>query len=160
MVLVDRVVHIATGAAVSLLGLAGFFKAWADLDFLGTNGEPGPGLFPMLLSAILFVLGLLLIFTYIAGTRRSKDQWEELHLAQPALMRAGAIWLAFAVTVGMLPLLGFLLSSVLLIAFLVFVMERLHSVRNGLAMLALPFGIYVLFSVLLEVRLPAGIFAS
>lgn len=155
-----RTVHVATGAVVALIGAVALIQAITGLSFVGANKEPGPGFFPAILASILIAQGLALALGWLLAPREKVVHREQLEFSPPALRRAGGVWLSLAVTVGLMSTLGFLASSMLLMAALVFGMEQLRGVRIFFAMLALPIGIYVVFSVLLEVRLPAGIFGA
>lgn len=152
-----RVVHCITGGIVTLIGVVTLVQAVTGLAFFGANGEPGPAFFPSLLSGTLICLGLALALGYVVRP----NTWlarEHLTYSGAPLRRAGGVWLALAVAVGLMTTLGFLLTSTLLVAVLVLGLERLRGFRTTATLLALPVGIYVLFSVLLNVRLPIGVF--
>lgn len=153
-----RAVHVTTGVVVALIGLVALIQALTGLALFGANGEPGPGFFPALLAGALTVLGILLALGHLLTPHDRLLRLEQLTFSRTALLRAGGVWLVLAVAVGLMSVLGFLLTSVLLVAALVLGMERLRGIRTVVAMLALPLGIYVVFSVLLAVRLPVGIF--
>lgn len=156
---VVRWVHVATGGVVALLGLVALLGA-LRLDLFGDNDEPGPGFFPALLSGLLIVLGLVLAASYLFGTRRDPEHMEQLDLRAGRMGRSGAVWLTFVVTVALLPLVGFLVTSLLLVGFLVFAMERQRSVKAFAAVLVLPVATYLVFAIALEVQLPAWGFGS
>jgi membrane protease YdiL (CAAX protease family) len=155
-----RVVHVTLGLVVAVIGAVVLFQSVTGLSFQGANDEPGPGFFPALLAGLLIFLGLALSLGWLLAPRTRLENLEELTFARPALLRAGGVWLSLAIGVALLTTLGFLLSSILIVALLVLGMEQLRGLRTIAAMLALPIGIYVVFSVLLEVRLPAGVFGS
>jgi hypothetical protein len=155
-----RVVHVVAGGLVALVGAAALVNAVTELSFLGANGEPGPGFFPAFLAAGLVVLGLALALKHLLASPERLAKLEQLKLSRSALLRAGSVWVALAVTVALMSTLGFLGSAIVLVAVLVLGLERLRGLRAIAAMVALPIGIYVLFSVLLEVRLPEGVFGG
>jgi len=155
-----RVVHIALGVVVALIAAVTLAQALTGLAFLGASGEPGPALFPAILSGALIVLGLSLALGYLIWPKARLANREKLNLSRPEMGRAGGVWLSLAAGVALMPALGFLLSSILMLALLVLGMERLRGYRPVVALLALPIGIYVVFAVLLDVRLPTGIFGA
>lgn len=157
---VTRVVHIVTGGLAALIGVVTLIQAVTGLAFLGANGEPGPAFFPAILSGGLIVLGLTLALGYLLRPESKLANREQLNYSAPTLLRAGSVWLTLALAVALMTTLGFLLSSILMVAVLVLVIERLRGFRTVSALLALPVGIYVLFAVLLDVRLPTGIFGA
>jgi hypothetical protein len=139
-----RLVHVAIGGVVALVGLLALLEA-LSLDFSGANGEPGPGLFPVLLSGVLILLGLAL---------------EQLDLERAGMGRAAVVWACFVVMVVLLPLIGFLPATLLLVGVLVLVMEKQRSVKAIAAVLVLPVATYLIFEIGLEVPLPVWGFAS
>jgi putative tricarboxylic transport membrane protein len=154
-----RLVHVATGGMVALVGLLALLQA-LSLAFLGTNGEPGPGLFPALLSGLLIVLGLALSASYLIGNRRHEENMEQLDLDRPRMGRATVVWACFVIMVVLLPLVGFLPATLLLVGVLVLAMEKQRSVKAIAAVLVLPVATYLVFAVALEVPLPVWGFAS
>lgn len=153
-----RAVHVVLGLVVAIIGTVVLIQSVTGLSFQGANGEPGPGFFPALLSGLLIALGVALSVGWLIAPRTRVQNLEELSFARPALLRAGGVWLSLTVGVALMTTIGFLASSILIVALLVLGMEQLRGVRTVAAMLALPIGIYVVFSVLLEVRVPAGVF--
>lgn len=154
-----RLVHVATGGVVALIGLLALWQA-LSLDFVGANGEPGPGLFPALLSGLLIVLGLALVASYLIGARRHEEHMEQLDLKPAGMGRAAVIWACFLVMVVLLPLVGFLPATLLLVGVLVLVVERQRSIKAIAAVLVLPVATYLVFAVALEVPLPVWGFGS
>jgi hypothetical protein len=155
-----RTIHVVMGVVVALIGAIFLWQAVAGLSFRGANGEPGPGFFPSILAGSLIALGVALALGWLLAPRERLLQLEELTFSRTELVRAGGVWLSLAVAVGLMSTLGFLVSSILLVAALVLGMEQLRGARTVLAMLALPIGVYVVFVVLLDVQLPEGIFGS
>lgn len=154
-----RLVHVVTGGVVALVGLLALLQA-LSFDFFGANGEPGPGMFPALLSGLLIVLGLALAASYLIGARRHEEHMEKLDLDPARMGRATAIWACFVVMVVLLPFVGFLPATLLLVGVLVLAMERQRSLKALAAVLVLPVATYLLFAVALEVPLPVWGFGS
>lgn len=154
-----RLVHVAIGGVVALVGLLALLEA-LSLDFTGANGEPGPGLFPALLSGVLILLGLALSASYLIGNRRHEEHMEQLDLDRAGMGRATVIWVCFVVMVVLLPLIGFLPATLILVGVLVLAVEKQRSVKAIAAVLVLPVATYLIFEVGLEVPLPVWGFAS
>lgn len=154
-----RLVHVVTGGVVVLVGLLALLQA-LSLAFFGPNGEPGPGLFPALLSGLLIVLGLALSVSYLIGNRRSDEHMEQLDLDGARMGRAGVVWACFVIMVVLLPIVGFLPATLLMVGVLVLAMERQRSVKAIAAVLVLPVATYLVFAVALEVPLPVWGFAT
>lgn len=156
-----RAVDAATGITVTLVGAYALDIAF-DLELTGEDGVPGPGLFPALLSAFMVLLGLLLV---VSATRRlvsdeTDDDEPEPGFTRSGLRRAGVVIVSLVVGVILLPILGFLLTGILLVAFLVFGVEGRHSLGAAAASILIPVAAHVLFVTLLGVRLPDGVLAS
>ncbi|WP_460400954.1 tripartite tricarboxylate transporter TctB family protein [Actinophytocola sediminis] len=151
--------HVATGGVVALVGLLALLQA-LSLAFVGTNGEPGPGLFPALLSGLLILLGLALSASYLIGNRRHVEHMERLDLDRTRMGRATVVWACFVIMVVLLPLVGFLPATLLLVGVLVLAMEKQRNVKAIAAVLVLPVAIYLVFAVALEVPLPVWGFAT
>ncbi len=143
MLTVDRV----GGGALALLALLVLWESRALP--LGSLRNPGPAYMPVVLALSALVLGLLIV----AGGGRSEPLaavgWGE---ARHALIILGAC--AFAALA--LERLGYRLTMLLMLAFLVRVVER----RGVLAAVAFSAGVawgsFYLFSTLLRVPLPRG----
>jgi hypothetical protein len=156
-----RLVHVAIGGVVALIGLLALLEA-LSLDFSGANGEPGPGLFPALLAGVLILLGLALSASYLIGNRRHEEHEEHrerLDLGRAKMGRATVVWACFVGMVVLLPLIGFLPATLLLVGVLVLAMEKQRSVKAIAAVLVLPVATYLVFGVALEVPLPVWGFA-
>jgi putative tricarboxylic transport membrane protein len=141
-------------AALAVLLVVFAFFAFESLrlslrDALG----PGPGFFPFWLSVVGGLLGLVLLVQAARGTLEFETPTLKFELRPVALVLAGLI-----VATAALEAIGFRLAMVVLLPYLLFVL----GVRNWLAMgifsLAGSFGVYHLFSGLLKVPLPVGIF--
>lgn len=154
-----RLVHVVIGGVVVLIGVLALLGA-LSLDFTGVNGEPGPGLFPALLSGVLILLGLALSASYLVGNRRHEEHIEQLDLDRVKMGRPAVVWVCFLGMVVLLPLIGFLPATLLLVGVLVLAMEKQRSVKAIAAVLVLPVATYLVFEVVLEVPLPVWGFAS
>jgi hypothetical protein len=133
-----------------------------DLQLTVENGVPGPGLFPALTSALLVVLGLLLVGSVFARTPRpgSGAAVSESGWRRSELQRVGVVSVGFVIGVVLLPVLGFLLTGVLLVGYLILGHERRRSIGAAAAVVLIPGLTYLIFVTLLGVRLPEGVFGQ
>ena len=123
---------------------------WEDLALpLGTFHNPGPGYMPLVLAIILAALGILVAFGGGDSPRLSSLTWVEGKHALGIL--AGCAFTALA-----LERLGYRLTVILLVAFLLGVIERKRPGVVLIAALGLSLGTFYLFSELLKVPLPLG----
>jgi len=140
---IDRV----SGAALFLFALV---VAWEDRVLpLGTHGVPGPGYLPLLLSAFLALLGIILI---VRGRRaipfRSVPWSEGPH--------AIAILVCCVLSTLAMESLGYRISMAMILAFLFGFMERLKWWLVLSLSVALSFGSFWVFDTMLKVILPRG----
>lgn len=148
-----RRVDIGIGAFVGALGAFGVTQS-LDLPLIQRGGIPGPGMFPLLLSIALVLLGGLVIFSRLRAKPAEYPPFEGP--SRDELTRVLAVMGGLAVSIAMLPVIGYLASTMLLVAFLVIWVERLRSWPALLTVVALPGIFFLLFAVLLSVRLPGG----
>lgn len=116
---------------------------------LGSLHQPGPGTMPMLLAIALAAMGLLVA---IAGGGSPPLA----SLAWPEKQHALAILAACAFAALALERLGYRLTVLLLLAFILGPVERKRPVVVAATALGLSLGTFFLFSNLLRVPLPRG----
>jgi putative tricarboxylic transport membrane protein len=140
---------VISGAVLAALGVFIVLSA-RQWDYHSPDG-PGPGFFPMWYGIAMIALALLLMYT--AFTRPSvagaPPVWHEIG-------HALAVWAAFAVSVALLKVLGFMIAFGLLSLFVVVAIYR-RPIGVGLAVAvgnSLVF--YLLFPLALNVSLPVG----
>lgn len=116
---------------------------------LGTFRNPGPAYIPVLLALLLLIFGAFLAATGGSALKYSSIRWNEWR-------HAVAIVAACVVAVFGMERLGYRLTLLLVLGFLLKVVEK-HGWRVTMAFaLALPFGSFYLFYTLLRVPLPQG----
>ena len=116
---------------------------------LGTHGRPGPGYFPLLLSTLLGILGLLLFLRGRPSRPLRSVRWEEAG-------HAGAILACtFLATFG-IERLGYRITMILILGFLFGVVERLKLWQVFVLTIGLSLGSFWVFDSLLRVILPRG----
>ncbi len=135
------------GSALCLLAL---FVMWESRTLpLGTWRNPGPGYFPLFLAALLLILGAL-VWTMGGGAPPIAGVgWGEAGHAVAILGVTAFICLG-------LERLGYRLTMLAALLFLVWLMERKSLVAAAVFALALSFGSFYLFDTLLRVPLPRG----
>jgi len=120
--------------------------AW---DYITEEG-PGAGFFPMWYGGAMIALSLALALgAVLRPSKRAEVRWQDVS-------RAIAAWVAFVVSVALMPFIGFVISFALLTAFIVKVMCG-EKIRTALIVaICGSAGFYLLFEVALELSLPAG----
>ena len=143
-----------TGVVFLLLAA---FIAWESVELkLYTNNGPGPGFFPFWLS---MAMGLLAVLMILQATFRGSEPIPEGFFASRAgYLRAGAIVVALAVTTALLDIVGFPLTMLVTILFLLFALGRPSLIATLLVTAAGSFGCFYLFDRWLKVPLPTGFF--
>ena len=129
-------------SGLALAPLGGYIvytaRGW---EYLGQDG-PGPGFFPLWYGIAMLALSVVLVFT-----GKAEVGWK-------GAGRAFATWTAFAVSVAVLKLIGFLISFALLTFFIVAVMYRRPPVVAALVAIGLAAGFWIVFPLALGVPLP------
>ncbi len=157
------------GIVVSLAGLGALIMALGLRMFAG--GIPGPGLFPVLVSSALTVLGALFAWQSMRGSgievravgRVAAVESRHRHLStdvgqdKPNPWRAIVVWAGFVAVVPLIYVLGFTLSMMVLVAYLLFVVEGRRTLPAAVAVIAIPAAIYLLFVNALGITLPVGL---
>jgi putative tricarboxylic transport membrane protein len=143
----------ASGLALAALGAYIVVQAHA-WTYMGEDG-PGPGFFPTWYGGIMVALSLVLVGRSALGAAprepRAAAPWREV-------ARAFACWAAFVGCIALMSWTGFAIAFALLAWFVVAFMARRPQ------RVALPVAIggaalfHLVFVVLLEVRLPRGVF--
>ena len=120
---------------------------------LGTPADPGPGLFPLIVSGLLLIGFVGTGIEALASASKAKVDWP----SGPARWRVAAIALSCAAYGFALPYLGHMIAGSLL-AFAVLHVMALRSwpVKVTLS-LGIGVGSYVLFGMVLGVPFPSGI---
>ena len=137
------------GSALCLLAL---FVMWESRALpLGTWHNPGPGYVPVLLAALLLILGALVWAMGGHAPAVASVGWGETRHAVVILAVSAFICLG-------LERLGYRLTMLAALLFLVWLVERKSLVAAAAFAFALAFGSYYLFDTVLRVPLPRGPF--
>ena len=132
-----------SGLALAALGGYTVYAA-RGWEYLGQDG-PGPGFFPLWYGIAMLVLSVFLVFNSFGKTE--PVSWR-------GAGRAFATWGAFAVSVAVLKVVGFLISFAVLTFFLVAVMYRRPPAIAALVAIGVAAGFYLVFPLALGVALP------
>jgi putative tricarboxylic transport membrane protein len=143
-------------ATVAMVVLFAFF-AYESLQLsLSDAIGPGAGFFPFWLSVFGGILGAMLLVQLKLGRVELTGEFtfEREGARNVALMLAGLI-----VAAVLIEPLGFSVSMLLLIVYLLLALHAKNRLAIAIMALAGSFGVYHLFYDLLQVPLPAGILA-
>ncbi|HSB69903.1 MAG TPA: tripartite tricarboxylate transporter TctB family protein [Candidatus Methylomirabilis sp.] len=139
----DRV----AGLALLLFSLA---VMWEDRVYpLGSLHNPGPGYMPMLLAIVLGAMAALVVLGGGGSPPLASLEWSEKR-------HAIAILLGCAFTALAMERLGYRLTVIVLVGFLLWAVERKRPVVVIAMALALSLGTFYVFCTLLRVPLPLG----
>ncbi|MPZ60509.1 MAG: hypothetical protein GEU93_04270 [Propionibacteriales bacterium] len=149
----------ADAVSGGILAVFGVFVLFQSLQLrFYIEGVPGPGFFPALLGIALMVTGVALVVTRL---RTPRGTAEEFRLpGRHEAMRSLGLWVAVMAAALLVGSLGFLLTMFLLVAVILFVIERRRGLSSVITAIAVPLLVWLLFAELLQVRLPAGPFGS
>ncbi|TLM88270.1 tripartite tricarboxylate transporter TctB family protein [Pseudarthrobacter sp. NamE5] len=129
---------------------------------------PGPGFFPLVLGSLLVLLSLLWIGQEIRGGRHGATSEEPDTSSVADLIipeepheplrpkNIAAIVVSLAVLAALMPLVGFQLSMLFFLVFHLRVMGRRRWLLTALVSVVGSFGVFVLFTRVLTVNLPAA----
>jgi putative tricarboxylic transport membrane protein len=138
------------GAALVALGVYIVLQARA-WDYMTPDG-PGPGFFPTWYGVAMIALSLALIVTSLRKTNTPQAiDWR-------AVGRALGTWLAFAGSVALMNVLGFVISFALLTFVVVVMIFRRSPLAAAVTGVAASLAFYLTFPVILGVQLPTGYF--
>lgn len=113
---------------------------------LGSLSRPGPGLWPLFIASLTAVLAILTGF----HARKNEEYFD-----RKGLLRVGYLLVALVAFPYLFDVIGFAAPSILLIVFMMRFLSKEPWVKS-IAVAVITTGItYVLFGVLLNVRLPA-----
>jgi hypothetical protein len=134
-------------AGIALLLIA-CFVGWQNRAYpIGNLAEPGPGYMPLMIACALGVLGLLIAVRAGSSPLFNTLDWSE--------GRRGIVMLvACGVAVFVLERIGYRLTMIALLIFMLGVVERKRPVPTLLVACGFAFLSYYLFASLLKVQLP------
>jgi len=143
-------------AGLFWLGISVFVVIQSVKSDLGSLHTPGPGFLPFWSAVILGALSIILIATASLTKKcegKLADLWRGLDWVR-------VIWVLLSLFLYpiLLPFAGYLVTTFVLIAFLLFIGVRSKLWIDVASALAITVISYVIFCTLLDVKLPKGIF--
>lgn len=120
---------------------------------LGDFGSPGPGYISFLMGAIISLLSAIMVIRGVRGKTREplstlfRGNWLRVVLTTASL-------LLYAI---LLPYIGFIIDSMILIYALMILAGKRNHLTAGLTAVIVSLLCYYVFSVLLQVNLPVGV---
>ena len=138
---------VVAGIVIVLIALA---VVWENRAYpIGSLAEPGPGYMPLLIAGALGVFGLLIALRGGTSPLFNTIDWSE--------GRRGVVMLvACGVAIFALERIGYRLTMIALLVFMLGVVERKRPVPTVLVAVSFAFLSYLLFATLLKVQLPRG----
>ena len=138
---------VVAGAVLMLIALA---VGWENRAYpIGTLAEPGPGYMPLMIACALGVFGFLIALRAGGSPLFNTVDWSEAKRGIVMLVACGVATFA-------LERIGYRLSMIALLVFMLGVIERKRAVPTLLVALGFSFLSYYLFATLLKVQLPRG----
>ena len=152
--------HFSNGDAISaavLAGLGGYILVEArEWPYLAADG-PGPGFFPVWYGIALIALSLVVIGARVYRATKGGAPDAKLTATQKReIYHALSVWVAFALSIALLKVLGFLLAFGLLTLFIVSIVYARPWKTGVLVAVATSFGFFLVFPFALNVALPVG----
>lgn len=146
---VDRVGPFVAWAALAA------FVVWAarGLEF-GSFAKPGPALFPILMSVAIGVL--VVVDLLLPSHRRTQDASEEADDRGQLRLRRALVILCVVLFAVLLPYLGTVLVSVLMMMFLLVAVEKQPVPKSLAISIGTSLGMYAVLAVAFGVPLPNG----
>lgn len=146
-------------ATLTFIGVA-FFWGSFGYDFLQEGEQVGPAYLPRYASALLIVLGVLLVIQELRGRSRlggdSGADEEASRLTPQTLRKLLTVFVLIAGALAVVPFVGLILALVVLVAILTLVVERMPVIPSLAITAGAAVGSYVIFIVFLSVPLPMG----
>lgn len=145
-------------ALVIMAGAVAYiWGAFGVPTFYRMPGVPGPSVFPLILGIIMGLAGLCLLLSPGAEDSAAQSTKEHGRIGRADRGHFYLMWALLLAYVFVLPDLGFLMSSCLLLAVFFFLLgERRWYLAIPIA-LVFTVAIYFVFAKGLQIRLPAGI---
>lgn len=148
--------NIVTGIICALLAIYILVTSmgYPTAEAYGT-GVPGPGLWPGLIAALLLITSIgLIVGTFMT----KKDSFGELNLWTPDTKRAYISMAILIVYVLVLPTVGFIISSVVMLIVFIQWFSKMKIWKTILVSVAATLAVYFVFKSLLDVPVDFGMF--
>lgn len=148
--LAGRAVRAGFLLAILFLAASYTYVAFADLSYLSSAGRLGPGFMPRIIGVSLVAMCALSLYADMKHLPAEQPM-------SPAWRSAAVLALLSGVFVGLLDLLGGLLSMVVFMGASLWMLNRGRPLQNALVAVLLPLAIYGVFTVWLRAAMPRGL---
>jgi putative tricarboxylic transport membrane protein len=140
------------GFLLAILFLAGCYTyiAFSDLNYLSAAGRLGPGFVPRIVGVSLMAMCAFSLYMDLKHLPPAEA-------ASPGWRGAAVLALLSGVFVGLLEILGGLVSMVVFMAAALWILNRGRHLQNLLIAVLLPLGAYLVFVVWLKASVPRGV---
>ncbi|MDF1592382.1 MAG: tripartite tricarboxylate transporter TctB family protein [Desulfobacterales bacterium] len=143
-----------TGIVMLIFSLTVAYTSWQMPQRVEFG--PGMGFLPFWLAVLMAVLSVLLLFD--ATVRKRGSAGKNPFPAPQALLNVGMVIAGLGVFVAVLETVGFAVSTIVYIAFLLAIVQKERWLKTAIVALLSTGGLYFVFQILLEVKLPKNIF--
>jgi putative tricarboxylic transport membrane protein len=145
--------------SLGVLALGAYFAAGAfSIRLLPSYSRIGPRFFPLLVAGGLLLCGVLLLVQAVRGRAAPLDESEDVDVTAPADWPAVAVLgLALLADILLIERLGFVLASTVLFWGVALGFGSRRYLRDVSIGLALSLAVYLAFTRLLDLTLPAGV---
>jgi putative tricarboxylic transport membrane protein len=151
---VKRTKKIAASASALFWVAVGFREFYGSIRLgLWSVGEPGAGFIFFWSGLILVILSFIVLVDSVRSSEDTVHEMGEMKWAKIALVLMSLLLYAF-----FLERLGFVLTTFVLLSFLLGWIERTNWVRSLEVASAAALASYAIFELWLKIRLPKGIF--
>lgn len=142
--------------AATCLLLVSFLVFWISKDFPSSKTGIGVSTFPKLLAGVLIIFSIIIIIQAIKNSSFSKKEpiFKEFKKGHKLII---AVIIILIIYIQTLEVLGFILSSFLLLITLMFIFGERRKIILLVVPLLLSVVLYLVFSKMAMVFLPAGI---
>ena len=143
---------LRAGFLLAILFLAVFYTylAFANLSYLSSAGRLGPGFMPRIVGVSLIVMCVVSLYADL----RQQSSTDAL---EAGWRSAAVLAVLCGVFIGLLEILGGLVSMMVFMAAALWIFNRGRHVQNALVAVLLPLAMYVVFSVWLRASMPRGL---
>lgn len=142
-------------ATVLILFSAFMAREALDMTYYTPLG-PGPGFFPFWISIFIGLLSAIML--YQATFHQSDPMPEDFLPSKAGYFRVIAVTFGMIFVVVIMPILGFQLTMLPFLLFMLYALGRQNLLVTTLVALAGSFGVFYVFNNWLQVPLPIGMF--
>jgi len=142
-----------TGVVMLIFSLTIAYASWQMPQRVEFG--PGMGFLPFWLAVLMAFLSVMLLFE---GFARKRVSGATPFPAPKALLNVVLVIVGLGVYIAVLDTVGFAVSTILYIAFLIGIVQKQRWLKTAIVSVLSTGGLYLVFQVLLEVKLPQNVF--